>query len=240
VIRVIGRRSGAWQGGRVSPSTPRPLALGLVLAAGMAFVSCGSLDTPARPSPTAEPVAAPPPTADPNPNPTPAPVFGAPAPKPTPTPEAGEQPSPDPTPTPSTGSGEGGTACGSPLPPPVTRMQASVHLRGAERWVLDSTPLVGPDVEYCRTIGFTDSRSFCPVRPEGNPQRSACELYAIGRAKDTNRPGPTWYRNGRFCTGPASGCENNGDNQFLLNVYAGGTYEACASNGVCGQVEADR
>ena len=119
-------------------------------------------------------------------------------------------------------------------------MQVSVHLRGADRWILDSTPLVGPDLEYCAKIGFTDSRSYCPVRPEGNPQRSACELYAIGRAKDTGRPGPTWYRAGRFCTGPSSGCENNGDNQFLLNVYLGGTYEACASNGVCGQVEADR
>jgi hypothetical protein len=119
-------------------------------------------------------------------------------------------------------------------------MQVSVHLRGSERWILDSTPLVGPDVDYCRQIGFTDSRSYCPMRPEGNPQRSACELYAIGRAKDTGRPGPTWYRDGAFCTGKASGCENNGDNQYLLDVYLGGTYAACASNGVCGEVEADR
>jgi hypothetical protein len=118
-------------------------------------------------------------------------------------------------------------------------MQVSVHLRGGERWILDSTPLVGPDLEYCRKIGFTDSRSYCPVRPEGNPQRGACELYAIGRAKDTGRAGPTWYRDGKFCAGRASGCENNGDNQYLLDVYLGGTYQACASNGVCGEVVAD-
>lgn len=222
------------------PSTLRPLAVRAVLAAvALTAASCGSLDTPSRPTPTPEPVAAPTAPTNPNPNPTPTPIFGAPAPAPTPTPE-GAQPSPDPTPTPSAGSGEGASACGTPLPPPVTRMQVSVHLRGAERWVLDSTPLVGPDPEYCRKIGFTDSRSFCPVRPEGNPERSACELYAVGRAKDTARPGPTWYRAGRFCTGPPSGCENNGENQYLLNVYAGGTYEACAANGVCGQVEADR
>lgn len=221
-------------------SALRSLALGFVLAgAGLAGLACGKLDTPTRPTPTPEPVApAPPASTEPNPNPTPTPVLGLPAPKPTPTPE-GSEPSPSPTPTPATG-GEGASACGEPLPPPVTRMQVSVHLRGSERWILDSTPLVGPDIEYCRIIGFTDSRSYCPVRPEGNPQREACELYAVGRAKDTGRPGPTWYRAGRFCTGPSSGCENNGDNQYLLNVYLGGTYQACASNGVCGEVEADR
>lgn len=241
MILVIDRLAAACKGGRVSPSTLRPPALGLLVAAGLVVLSsCAKLDTPTRPTPTPEPAApVPPASTQPNPNPTPTPVLGLPAPKPTPTPE-GSDPSPTPTPTPSTGSGEGSTACGDPLPPPVTRMQVNVHLRGSERWILDSTPLVGPDLDYCRKIGFTDSRSFCPVRPEGNPQRSACELYAIGRAKDTGRPGPTWYRGSLFCTGPSSGCENNGDNQFLLNVYLGGTYQACAQNGVCGEVEADR
>ncbi len=123
---------------------------------------------------------------------------------------------------------------------PVGRqIELATQIVAAERWILDSTPLVGPDVEYCRKIGFTDSRSYCPVRPEGHPQRAACELYATGRAKDTGRAGPTWYRDGKFCTGRPSGCENNGDNQYLLDVYLGGTYQACASNGVCGEVVAD-
>ena len=239
MIRVIRRGDAVCKGGWVSPSTLRSPALGLLVAAAFMFASCGKLDSPTRPTPTPEPVSsAPPVSTEPNPNPTPTPVLGLPAPKPSPTPE-GTEPTPAPTPTPSTGSGEGASSCGDPLPPPVTRMQVSVHLRGAERWILDSTPLVGPDLEYCRKIGFTDSRSYCPVRPEGNPQRSACELYAIGRAKDTARPGPTWYRDGRFCTGKSSGCENNGDNQYLLDVYLGGTYQACAANGVCGEVEAD-
>jgi hypothetical protein len=225
----------------MSASSLRGAAAGLVLAAALSTLSCGKLDTPTRPTPTPEPAAPPPPVStEPNPNPTPTPVLGLPAPKPTPTPEGGTpEPAPTPTPTPPAGSGEGSAACGEPLPGPVTKMNVAVHLRGAERWILDSTPLVGPDVQYCAKIGFTDSRSFCPVRPEGHPQRSVCELYAVGRAKDTGRPGPTWYRDGRFCTGPASGCQNNGDNQYLLDVYAGGKYQACASNGVCGEVEAD-
>jgi hypothetical protein len=99
---------------------------------------------------------------------------------------------------------------------------------------------VGPDVEYCQKIGFTDGRSFCPVRPEGHPQRQACELYATGRAKDTGRPGPTWYFGGNFCTGQASGCQNHPENQYLLLIYRGGTFQACAKNGVCGEVTADR
>lgn len=240
MIRVIGRGRAAWEGTAVSASPFRPLAACLVVVAlAVAGASCGKLDSPTKPTPTPEPVSsAPPASGEPNPNPTPTPVLGLPAPKPTPTPTPDStSPSPSPTPTPS--AGEGASACGDPLPPAVTRMQVNVHLRGGERWILDSTPLVGPDLEYCRKIGFTDSRSYCPVRPEGNPQRSACELYAIGRAKDTGRAGPTWYRDGKFCTGRTSGCENNGDNQYLLDVYLGGTYQACASNGVCGEVVAD-
>ena len=225
----------------MSVSAFRPHAAGLALAAlAVLAAACGKLENPTRPTPTPEPVSSTPTTTEPNPNPTPTPVLGAPGPKPSPTPSPdATEPSPSPSATPSTGTGEGASSCGDPLPPPATRMQVNVHLRGSGRWILDSTPLVGPDVEYCRKIGFTDSRSFCPVRPEGNPQRSACELYATGRAKDTARPGPTWYRDGRFCTGKSSGCENNADNQYLLDVYLGGTYQACAQNGVCGEVDAD-
>jgi hypothetical protein len=117
-------------------------------------------------------------------------------------------------------------------------MKAKVHLRGPAMDTLDSTPLVGPNADYCAKIGFTDGRTFCPVRPEGAPDRSACEALVVGLAEDTGRPGPTWTRNGSYCTGEA--CENNPDNQYLLWAYKGGTYEACAQNGVCGTVEVDR
>jgi hypothetical protein len=213
--------------------------LGAALAASCLFVwACGSLsnDTPTEPDPTSS-VA---PVPNPNPNPTPTPIMGAPAPKATPSPEATPGPSPGATPDPGGGSSEGASECGIPTPPPLSRINVKVHLRGGEAWVIDSTPLVGPDSAYCAKIGFTDGRSMCPVRPEGSPERSACELYVTGRATDTGRPGPTWHLDGRSCTGPASGCANSPDNQYQVLAYWGGHYEACGRNGVCGGVDADK
>ena len=225
-----------WERLRVARvSTTR--ALGAVLAASCLLAwACGSLpnDTATQPDPPTQPVATAP-TAEPNPNPTATPVLGGPAPKPTPTPTSEATPQPSPTP----GSNEGFGACGSPLPPALSALNVKVHIRGADGWTLDSTPLVGPDAAYCAKIGFTDGRSMCPVRPEGNPERTACELYVTGRATDTGRPGPTWTVGGRFCTGRASGCENSGDNQYQLRVFQGGVFKACGRNGVCGEVEAD-
>jgi hypothetical protein len=215
-------------------STTRALGAALV-ASCLLSCACSSLpnDTSTQPDPPTQPVASTP-TPDPNPNPTTTPVLGGPAPKPTPTPDAGPQPSPTPD---STG---GSGACGNPVPPALSAINVKVHIRGTEAWTLDSTPLVGPNATYCAAIGFTDGRSFCPVRPEGNPEREACELYVTGRAADTGRPGPTWYFGGSFCTGRSSGCENSEDNQYQLRVFQGGVFRACGRNGVCGEVEADR
>jgi hypothetical protein len=149
------------------------------------------------------------------------PVLGTPDPKPTPTPSPKD------------------SGCGDPLPE-VARMNVKVHIRGPRLWTLDSTPLVGRDVEYCRRVGFTDGRGYCPVRPEGAADRVACETYAVGYAGDTGRPGPTWHRNGRLCTGEAGDCGNHPDNQYLLEAYGAGHYEACTAGGVCGSVEVDR
>jgi hypothetical protein len=220
-------------------AVPRRLRTGALcgaLAASCLLVWACALpdDTPTEPEPVQS--VAPAPTADPN-SPTPPPVLGAPAPKATPTPEPGAEPSPEPSPTPSA-PGEGGAECGSPTPPPLSRFNVKVHLRGGNTWVLDSTPLVGPDAAYCAKVGFPD-RDVCPVRPEGNPERQACELYIVGRAADTGRPGPTWYRGSSLCKGGSSGCENHPDNQYLLRVYSGGNYRACGQNGVCGDVDAD-
>jgi hypothetical protein len=163
---------------------------------------------------------------------------GTPTPAPTPTPTPGPSPTPTPNPSPTATPTSG--SCGAPLPPPVSRMNTKIHLRGPKAWTLDTTPLVGPDIDYCARIGFTDSRSFCPVRTEGSSDREACEEYAIGRALDTGRPGPTWYRDGNLCTGEASGCENHPDNQYLLLAYLSGHYEACTEDDVCGAVDVDK
>jgi hypothetical protein len=133
-----------------------------------------------------------------------------------------------------------GSGCGKPYPPPISRITAKIHSKGKEYYTLDSTPMIGPNLAYCREIGFTDGRSICPVRPEGSPERAACEAWRVGNAKDTGRPGPTWTLNGHYCTGPASGCQNSPDNQYQLLAYLGGTYIACAENDACGQVIVER
>jgi hypothetical protein len=119
-------------------------------------------------------------------------------------------------------------------------MKVKVHLKGQEFDTLDATPLVGHDVVYCASIGFTDGRSLCPVRQEGHPERQACETWAVGRAQDTGRPGPTWTNGaGEHCTGGETGCRN-ADNQYHLWVHSRGVYEACAENRACGSTEVIR
>jgi hypothetical protein len=115
-----------------------------------------------------------------------------------------------------------------------------VHSRQAGRVVLDATPLVGPDAEYCRRIGFDDGRSFCPVRPEGDPERPACEAARVGVAEDTGRYGPTWKANGGACDGYDHGgasCDNHPANQYLAIAYGAGAFRACAATGACGEVK---
>jgi hypothetical protein len=123
-----------------------------------------------------------------------------------------------------------GSGCGKPYPPPISRFKCKLHLKGEEFDTLDSTPLVGPDLEYCNSVGFT-GQTICPVRPEGTVDRVACENWRVGKAKDTGRYGPTWTNAaGNFCTGPESGCINS-PNQYQLYVYKGGTYVVTAENG---------
>lgn len=163
-------------------------------------------------------------------------VPTAPAPQPTATPTPGSEPDTSPVPRPGGGGSSG--SCGAPSPPAISRVNVKVHGQGGDRTLLDSTPLVGPDVEYCRKIGYTDGRSFCPVRPDGHPERPACEAARVGRASDTGRSGPTWSANGKRCNGPDGGtaCMNHPDNQYQAYAYGSGTFKACTSGGVCGEL----
>ncbi len=159
----------------------------------------------------------------------------APAPQPTATPTPGSEPDEDPLPAvPAGGSG----SCGEPVPPPVSRMNVGVLGHSGDNVLLDSTPLVGPDAAYCRLIGYTDGRLYCPVRPEGSPDRFACEALRVGTAADTGRIGPTWTIDGRPCNGsPGNGCVNHASNQFLVYAYGTGTFRACTASGACGQLK---
>jgi hypothetical protein len=116
-------------------------------------------------------------------------------------------------------------------------MNVHVHSSNADRTLLDVTPLVGPDVAYCQQIGYTDGRSFCPVRPDGHPERLACEAARVGVAADTGRVGPTWSVEGRHCDGSGLPlCVNHDSNQFLAFAFGSGTFRACAQNGLCGEI----
>lgn len=133
------------------------------------------------------------------------------------------------------------SGCGKPYPPPISRFNCKVHLKGVEFDTLDSTPLVGPDVEYCAAIGYTDGRSFCPVRQDGAPDRYACEIWRVGTADDTGYPGPTWTGNaGGYCTGPASGCQIVPGNPFQLWAYVSGSYKVEADGGASCTVRVDQ
>jgi hypothetical protein len=164
----------------------------------------------------------------------------APAPQPSATPST---PAPAEDPWPATPGGGGGTSgaaagCGDPVPPPVATMAIKVHGGTGDRLLLDSTPLVGPDTAYCRRIGYTDGRAYCPVRQEGSPERVACEALRVGRAGDTGRVGPTWTVDGRPCdgSGAVTSCVNHPDNQFQAYAYGPGTFRACAAGGACGEL----
>jgi hypothetical protein len=125
-----------------------------------------------------------------------------------------------------------GSGCGKPWPPQISEMKFYIHLTGPNEWVLDSTPITGPHPDFCAKIGYTD-RFECPLRNPGDPSREACELWRVGIAKDTGLPGPTFTRNGKYCTGRESGCEHHPTNPFSLIDYEGGEYRVCAENGVC-------
>ena len=174
------------------------------------------------------------------------PTAPAPAPSPTPTPGTTTDPEPWPA-TPGGGGGSGGaggggggtaSSCGEPSPPAISRVRVNLHTSNGTRMTLDATPLVGPDVAYCQRIGFTDGRSFCPVRTEGSPERTVCEAALVGRAADTGRIGPTWSVDGRRCDGEGDtgSCANHADNQFLVHAWGSGTFRACVASGACGEL----
>jgi hypothetical protein len=132
-----------------------------------------------------------------------------------------------------------GSGCFRPYPPPIARFNCKVHLKGDGFELLDSTPLVN-DVFYCAAIGYSDGRGICPIRPEGTPDRAACENWRVGKAEDTGRPGPTWRKaDGSFCTGEASGCANSPDNQYQLRAFRPGKYTVSSQNGVSCTVDVD-
>ena len=136
-------------------------------------------------------------------------------------------PTPTPTPAPVGIVLPAGMVC-NPTPPPLLGLKVEMwRPRGDGGWVLDSSPIV-PNVDnYCDRAGF-GAWKFCFTRPEGDPQREACDYLAVGKASDTGRWGPTWSLNGRPCDGTGD-CLNSPENQFKAIAKGPGRYEACIS-----------
>ena len=158
---------------------------------------------------------------------------GTPTPVPTPTPVA----TPLATPTP-----VGALNC-SPTPPPLYGIRVGVIFdSGNLRRTLDSRPVVDNVDGYCGRAGFGATDKFCFTRQEGDPQATACDYMAVGRAGDTARYGPTWFYNGRPCTAQPgeNGCSNHPDNQFLVLTRGDGEYAACAAGDIPVSTNPDR
>ena len=148
-----------------------------------------------------------------------------------PTPVVTPTPMPTPAASPTPGvSLPPGLVC-DPTPPPLYGIIVKVHNDLGTRKTLDSRPVVINVGDFCEKAGFASTARFCFTRTEGDPQATACDYLAVGRATDTGRFGPTWSSNGKPCTaGPGEpGCSNNPDNQFLLNTRGDGQYEACVA-----------
>jgi len=114
-------------------------------------------------------------------------------------------------------------------------MAVTVQVKVSDgRWLLDSKPLVEDMNGYCQKVGF-GSAKYCETRLEGDLQREACDALAVGKAKDTNRYGPTWTYNDKPCISagaPGNGCINHDTNQFLAVAKGAGNYLACAADDV--------
>ncbi len=121
--------------------------------------------------------------------------------------------------------------CYKPFPPDLFAMACKVHTGAAGHVDLDSTPIVADPV-YCAAIGFTDGRAQCAIRVEGSIDRLACENWRVGNAEDTRKPGPTWTNEeGKFCTGPESGCQHSPDNPYQIWAFRPGTFTVAAQSG---------
>jgi hypothetical protein len=162
------------------------------------------------------------------------------------TPAPSPTPSPSPSPTPRTSASlPPGLVCSPPTPPPMLRMSLKIHARDGTRIVLDSKPLVPNTNGYCEKAGFGDWK-YCETRPEGHPERVACDYLAVGQSEATGRWGPTWYfGDDEVCGTNTENCANHPTEQFMAVAKKKGAYVACAAGDKpvadggsrCGEIE---
>ncbi len=144
-------------------------------------------------------------------------------------PSAVPSPSASPTATSSSSSLPAGMVC-DPTPPPLLRLTIKIHAQEGNRTILDSKPLVPNIDNYCDRVGFGNWK-FCDTRPEGHPQRAACDYLVTGKAEN-GRWGPTWFLGMDNCGAKPEECADHPTEQFMTIAKKKGTYEACANEHV--------
>jgi hypothetical protein len=125
------------------------------------------------------------------------------------------------------------SACGDPAPPALGRIKLECKPGREGVTVCDSTPLAySPGGTFCASVGFFNAdgvtgRLFCSPRPEGHPERLACEQVILGG------PAPVFVWDG-----PADQFAIR-DNPFTVEFTTGkGTVKACnADQKVCSEVK---
>ncbi len=120
-----------------------------------------------------------------------------------------------------------------PTPPPLYGISVKVWEPSIPtRWIIDTNAQVINVDHYCGRTGQPDN-TFCLTRPEGDPQRVACDYLAVGQAADTGRWGPSWLFDGKPCDMPGhptgAPCANDPNNQFRAIAKGSGNFQACAS-----------
>jgi hypothetical protein len=139
-------------------------------------------------------------------------------------------PTPAPSPTPAKAATlPPGMVCGDPTPPPMLRMNVRIHGYEGSRVVFDSKPVVPNTNGYCDKAGFGDWK-YCDTRPEGHPERVACDYLVAGISEETGRWGPTWYFGDTLCGSDPTKCAHHPTEQFMTVGKVKGTYEACAAD----------
>ena len=107
------------------------------------------------------------------------------------------------------------SGCGDPVPQKITKVKVT-KTGNLPKPTFDSKYNVGPNREYCAAVGYTDGRSFCAVRPDGHPERGACEALFkppiwsyVGTSRCFARPNPFIYRCERDAMGTLTVCDGD-------------------------------
>ncbi len=125
--------------------------------------------------------------------------------------------------------------CGDPVPPALFRYDVKVWsgtCKPGEGCLLDTKPVVENVNNYCERAGFGSTWRWCDTRPEGHPERVACDYLLVGQNKE-KQWGPTWYGDGKPCDGTAlTNCNNHPTEPFKLKVKGPGEFLACVADNV--------